>query len=183
VLGLVQYGGWPGFYLLAHGDAKRRGAGWPGLGQRLDDVRPHFGRVIVCVDRDAPSALGDALAGRPLEGWWAEFVGQLPGAAMELSGRLGIAFSGIDLAAFPEVVLELLGQRSRQLAPAQVPAPAAVAATTAPMALPVLEAVPVAPPEPVVLDCDLQVRQRLRFLAWMRRVQTETRREELEPVA
>jgi hypothetical protein len=31
------------------------------------------------------------------------------------------------------------------------------------------------PLEPIVLDCDLQVVQRLRFLAWMRRVEAEER--------
>jgi len=34
--------------------------------------------------------------------------------------------------------------------------------------------------EPIVLDCELQVRQRLRFLAWMRRVEAEHRRAGLQ---
>ena len=31
--------------------------------------------------------------------------------------------------------------------------------------------------EPGVVDCDLQVRERLRFLLWMRRVQAESLRQ------
>ena len=34
---------------------------------------------------------------------------------------------------------------------------------------------------PGVLDCDLQVRERLRFMAWMRRVQADGRRAEVAP--
>lgn len=179
VLGLVQYGGRPGFYLLAHGNAQR-GDGWPRLGQRLDDARPHFGRVILAFEANAPRAIGDALVGRALEGWWAEPVQRLPGIAAELSGRLGIAFSPIDLANIPEVSLEALTERVVELQPT-LQAAVAVAepvAVVAPLAL------PETPPEPVVLDCDLQVRQRLRFLAWMRRVQAESRHEEpLETVS
>ena len=63
-----------------------------------------------------------------------------------------------------------------------------VLAAAAPVVEPAAEVAPVAvavsPAEPVILDCDLQVRQRLRFLAWMRRVQAESRHEEpLETVS
>ncbi len=179
VLGLVQYGGRPGFYLLAHGNAQR-GEGWPRLGQRLDDARPHFGRVILAIDANAPRALGDSLAGRPLEGWWADPVDHLPGVAIELSGRLGIAFSPMSLAHIPEVSLEVLTERVVELQPELAPAmwtEVAVPAPVPPSPTPT-------PLEPVILDCDLQVRQRLRFLAWMRRVQAEGRRaDELESVS
>ncbi|MEO5989065.1 MAG: hypothetical protein ABIU54_08260, partial [Candidatus Eisenbacteria bacterium] len=179
VLGLVQYGGRPGFYLLAHGNSQR-GDGWPRLGQRLDDARPHFGRVILAVDANAPRAIGDSLAGRALEGWWADPVKHLPEAAIELSGRLGIAFSPMDLAGIPENSLEVLSERVTQLQPSvarsqwnETPPATASQVTVA-----------LVPTEPVILDCDLQVRQRLRFLAWMRRVQAEGRRtEDLESIS
>ena len=35
------------------------------------------------------------------------------------------------------------------------------------------------PPPPVVLECDLQVRERLRFLLWMRRIQSDELRAEI----
>lgn len=182
VLGLVQYGGWPGLYLLAHGEADRAAGDWSGLGRRLDEARPHFGRVLVCVDRGVPRELGEALVGRALEGWWAASRDRRSEAAEALSGRLGIAFSCIDMSHFHEASLERLGVRVAALEQAlPVPEPRAV-----PVAVPVPV---VAMPEPVadrrepeVLDCDLQVQQRLRFLAWMRRVQSESHREELEPV-
>ncbi len=175
IIGLIQYGGRPGFYLLAHGNPAR-GEGWAALGQRLDDARPHFGRVILALDSGAPRAIGDALAGRALEGWWAATVERLPRAADDLTARLGIAFSSLDLSAVEEVSLQALGERVGVLIehrPAEPDAPVAML----PVALP--EPLPTAPLEPVVLDCDLQVQQRLRFLAWMRRVQSERRRSEV----
>ncbi|MBK7368546.1 MAG: hypothetical protein IPJ04_11715 [Candidatus Eisenbacteria bacterium] len=171
VLGLVQYGGRPGFYLLAHGSSTR-GEGWARLGQRLDDVRPHFGRIILALDGQAPRAIGDSLAGRALEGWWADVPGRYPRTVAELSSRLGIAFSGMDLTVMPDVTLEALSGRVRALAPV------AVEGITSSEALPLPVETAPAPAVvtgPVVLDCDLQVLQRLRFLAWMRRVQSESR--------
>ena len=170
ILGLVQYGGRPGFYLLAHGNAAR-GEGWASLGQRLDDAKPHFGRIILALDSGAPRAIGDALLGRALEAWWAAPVQRLPRIAVELTARLGIAFSGLGLDAIPEVQLELLSARvealrGRPVAPRLEPMVAVPALAVAQVMAPV--------PEPVILDCDLQVRQRLRFLAWMRRVQSES---------
>ncbi len=174
VIGLVQYGGRPGFYLLAHGNASRS-SGWAALGQRLDDARPHFGRIILAIDGSVPRELGESLLGRSLEGWWAEAARRLPKAAVELTERLGIAFSGMDLSAVPQVSLETLSGRARALALLH-PEPAEPLAE---LPTPMVEAEPVAvPAEPLVLDCDLQMRQRLRFLAWMRRVQSERRRAE-----
>lgn len=180
VLGLVQYAGRPGFYLLARGHAARTAA-WAGLGRCLDDARLHFGRVVFVIDRSTAREFGDALAGRPLEGWWAESGSRHAAGAAELSGRLGIAFSAIDLSAIPKVSLEVLGERVTALAAAL---PAAIEPTPLERAIPdplPVAAVPAAPPEPVVLDCDLQVLQRLRFLAWMRRVQSESRQAEARP--
>jgi hypothetical protein len=171
VLGLVQYGGRPGFYLLAHGNAAR-GEGWASLGQRLDDAKPHFGRIVLALDTTAPRAIGDSLLGRPLEGWWADAVERLPRAAVELTARLGIAFSALDIDAIDEVQLELLSARVEALR-SHPPVVAAVPVGPAPVPEP--RRVVTLPPQGVILDCDLQVLQRLRFLAWMRRVQSENR--------
>lgn len=172
IVGLVQYGGRPGFYLLAHGLAGR-GEGWAALGQRLDDARPHFGRVVLALDLAAPHGIGESLAGRALEGWWAETVNKLPRAAIELSDRLGIALSSMDLSAVSEVTLEAMGSRARALGMLHAaPEPG----DAEPEPLPQLEPLEVPVRTPIILDCDLQVRQRLRFLAWMRRVQSERRR-------
>lgn len=177
VLGLVQYAGRPGFYLLARGHAARTAA-WAGLGRCLDDARLHFGRIVFVIDRSTAREFGDALAGRPLEGWWAESGARHAGGAAELSARLGIAFSGIDLGSMPKVSLEILSARVAELAAAL---PAAIEPTpleaVVPDALPEPLA-PAVPVEPIVLDCDLQVLQRLRFLAWMRQVQSESRQAE-----
>lgn len=179
VLGLVQYAGRPGFYLLARGHASRPAA-WAALGRCLDDARLHFGRVVFLVDRSTPRGFGEAIVGRPLEGWWGAPGTRLPQAAVDLSARLGIAFSGIDLSGLPKVSLESLASRVTALAES-LPAPAEPVALAPPE--PVRLPEPVLPAEPVVLDCDLQVRQRLRFLAWMRRVQSESRRAVAHPAA
>jgi hypothetical protein len=174
VIGLVQYGGRPGFYLLAHGNTARAD-GWAAIGQRLDDAHPHFGRIVLAIDATAPREIGESLAGRAIEGWWAEAASRLPRAAVELTERLGIAFSGMDLNAVPQATVETLGGRTRALS-LLAPEPAAgLPPIPEPEALPAPEPVP---SEPLVLDCDLQMRQRLRFLAWMRRVQSERRRTE-----
>ena len=170
VLGLVQYAGAPGLYLLAHGDPARS-VRWSSLGRKLDEVLPHFARVLVAADPRAPHALGDALRGRVIEGWWSGRAARLPRAALELIGRLGIALFNMDLSGRPEVTLEAIAGRLSHRAPtfrtlAAEPLRRAARAAVGPEAK---------PPDPVVLDCDLQVRERLRFLAWVRRVQAERR--------
>lgn len=269
LVGLVQYGGRPGLYMLSHGHSPRSG-NWSALGARLDDAHQHFGRVILALDSSAPREIGDVLAGRVMEGWWAEAVRRLPRAAVEFGERVGIALSGMDLSVVPHATLEVIAGRARAIAPfhgadgpeagselaaaspavsgvpaaaggerssagtaaagaalareaadVNAPAPAPIpfdgngarhAASPAPAepapAVPVL-AVPaptgapasparpraeaarghasvrdlsgcapeVAPAEPLVLDGDAQMRERLRFLAWTRRMQAENRRE------
>jgi hypothetical protein len=165
VLGLVQDSGRLGLYLLAHG-APGGTVAWPGIARVLEDVRPHFGRAILAVDPDAPAAVGEALAGAHLEGWWPQGGSEARRAA-GIGGRLGIPFGELDLEAMLQPRLEALDARLWHLvAP---PPPAEV-----PGAEPV-EAVAAAPAEPVSLDSDPGVRERLRFLLWMRRVETEGR--------
>ena len=176
VLGLVQYAGHPGLYLLPHGKAERL-VGWSPLGRKLDEVMPHFGRLVLALDAHSPAALGDALRGRAMEGWWAGSDMRAVRAADAAMSRFGIVFHGLDLSAFSEPTLEVLAARVRMLRPPGPPpevAPIAAPSVTRPRD-------PAPPPlEPIVLDCDLQVRQRLRFLAWMRRVQAEHRQAEFQ---
>ena len=176
MLGLVQYAGHPGLYLLPHGNAERL-VGWSPLGRKLDEVMPHFGRIVLALDPQAPSALGDALRGRAMEGWWADSDSRAQKGADAATARFGIVFHRLDLSGFMYPTLEGLAERVRELRPSgPAPEPAPITARA------VLKPVPATRPalEPIVLDCDLQVRQRLRFLAWMRRVQAANRRAELQ---
>lgn len=175
MLGLVQYAGYPGLYLLPYGNAERL-VGWSSLGRKLDEVMPHFGRVVLALDPQSPSALGDALRGRAMEGWWADADGRAQKGADAATARFGIVFHRLCLAAMPEPSLQALGERVSELRPSG-PAPELAPITA--RALPRMPVVVRAPLEPIVLDCDLQVRQRLRFLAWIRRVQAADRRAEL----
>jgi hypothetical protein len=167
VLGLVQDVGRPGLYLLAHGVPARR-THWPQLGRLMDEARPHFGRAVLALDPDAPAAIGEALAGWHLEGWWAE-RGRATRQAARLADRLGIHLSDLDLDAMPDARLGALDARLWTLKAlgSSVEMPAAPATDHAPVA-----AVAV-PTVATTLDCDPQVRERLRFLLWMRRIQTE----------
>jgi hypothetical protein len=176
VLGVVQYAGHPGLYLLPHGQAERA-ISWSPLGRKLDEVLPHFRRIVLLLEPRTPAAVGDALRGRPMEGWWAGVESFRSGTLEQAMSRLGIAIRHMQMAGLPEASLEALATRITELRPAG----------TALEPLPFPEPEPVAPVvvpkpvlEPIVLDCDLQVLQRLRFLAWMRRVQAEGRRVHVE---
>ena len=179
VLGLVQYAGHPGLYLLPHGNAERS-VGWSPLGRKLDEVMPHFGRIVLILDPKSPAGVGDSLRGRAMEGWWASANGRSGRAADDAAARFGIVFSELSLGDMPEATLELLVERVRALRPAG-PAP-----ELAPITAPAVARHPVLPKavlEPIVLDCEWQVLQRLRFLAWTRRVQAENRRAALQPTS
>ncbi|MBI5710130.1 MAG: hypothetical protein HZC42_07500, partial [Candidatus Eisenbacteria bacterium] len=178
LLGALQSGGHPGLFVLAHG-APARAERWDRLGAVLADARPHFTRVVLALDALAPRAVGEALAGRLLEGWWSERGPALPRSAQALSERLGIALCCMDLSTGVEPLLEVPAGAS-----AAPPAPcgadleaAAFAAACAAAARGAGDREPAhaSPAGPPVLACDPQVRERLRFLLWMRRVQAEGR--------
>lgn len=171
-LGMVQQGGVPRLLFLARGSGRLRPV-WIHLDHLLEEVRPHCDRLVLALAADAPREVGSMLAGRVMDAWWGS-----PGAgrvrAMDrLSNRLGIAFIPLNLRPGDQATLEILKRRVSELAPAP-PAPVVPDAASA-------EAAPPIPPPALgeVLDSDLQVRERLRFLAWMRRVEAEGRREEL----
>jgi len=171
VLGLIQYAGHPGLYLLPHGNAERA-VGWSRLGQKLEEVVPHFGRIVLALDPQAPAEVGDALLGAAMEGWWGQLEGGFSRALDHATAKFGIVFHSLDLAPMPEATIEAVAARVSDLRPAgPVPEPAPI---TAPVMAKRPE--PVQPAlEPIVLDCDLQVLERLRFLAWMRRLQAGDR--------
>jgi len=154
LLGVVQETGYPGLYLLARG---AQGAeDWSRLARLLDEAAPHFSRVVLALDPACPRAAGEAWAGRLVEGWWAG-CGPLPRAALALAERIGVAFGALALEQPRERTLEILPG----LPVAAVPLPPGPA--------------PPAPrPEPEVVAWHLGMRERLRFLTWMRRLGAST---------
>jgi hypothetical protein len=169
VLGLVQDSGRLGLYLLAHGTPAGT-TNWSRIGQILDEARPHFGRVVIAVDPDAPAAFGEALAGVHLEAWWPQGGSEARRAA-GIGGRLGIQFVDLNLDSMLLPRLEALDARLwTLLAPAPPAEPPATPTNTGQ----VVEEGDAS--EPVSLDSDPRVRERLRFLLWMRRVEAEGRK-------
>lgn len=167
LLGVVQETGHAGLYLLARGS---QGAEtWGALGRLLDDAAPHFTRVILAVDPACPHAAGDALRGRVVEGWWAGDVA-LPQSGLALAERIGIRFQGLALRATLEDALDAL----LDLPAPAAPLPRAVLVASLPPGVRLLPKTPPAPEpaEPQVVDWNLAVGERLRFLAWARRLQT-----------
>ena len=200
LLGAVQVAGRAGFFFLAHGAPGRAGR-WDELSGLLEDAHAHFDRVLLALDPRVPRAAALPRGGRVLEAWWAEPGPDLSRSAVALSERLGIRFSCFDLDWLMEAVPEA---GSAALAQAPGPPPSGAEAGSArPACLAGAEALALADPGPggeafepveggpgsaeaikvaacsggeaVVLGCDLEVRERLRFLVWMRRVQAERR--------
>lgn len=171
LLGVVQCVGVPGLYLLVHGGPVP-GRAWAGLGRLADEARQHFDRVVVAVDLGAPYDVGRALAGRYVEAWWPDADPERRAGAQSLSERIGIRLRGMALYQEAKPMLELVRERVETLRGAGAPRPAELAvggARPAPAPAPAVRL------DPLVLDCDLQVRERLRFLMWMRRLQREER--------
>jgi hypothetical protein len=171
LLGVVQCVGVPGLYVLVHGGAFAPRA-WAGLGRLVDDARQHFDRVLLALDLGAPYEVGRALAGRFIEAWWSDPAPERGAGAQSLSERIGMRLRGMELGHETKPMLEVVRERIEALREAGAPRPEE---------LPVGEARPRPEPAPairrvpLVLDCDLQVRERLRFLMWMRRLQREER--------
>lgn len=171
LLGVVQCVGVPGLYLLAHG-APIPNRVWAGLGRLADDARPHFDRVLLALDMGAPYDVGRALAGRYVEAWWSDSAPERRAGAQSLSERIGIRLRGMELGHESKPMLEALREAVEARRDAGAPRPEGLAVGADRPA-----PVPAIPPRrtPVIMDCDLQVRERLRFLMWMRRLQREDR--------
>jgi len=142
-----------GLWLMPRGGPLRAEA-WPQLGRVLDELRPRFDRVVVALDFATPHEAGPPLAERGAVGWWCHENGAL-GLPSALAERLGIPLRNLGLPPPDEVLHEVTVARP----PARVEVP------------------------PTLVDCDLQVRERLRFLLWMHRVRDESRREVETPLA
>jgi hypothetical protein len=205
LLGAVQAAGHAGFYFLARG-TPTRAERWDKLSRLLEDARTHFGRVILVIDPRVSRAAALPLGGRVLEAWWAGAGPSPPRRALALSERLGIVFSCMELhgllhpmlegadrppageggkepavgdagQAGPGVPIEVApvplddqgARESRHAELREMPASADVSSAAAPV-----DALP------RVLGCDVEVRERLRFLLWMRRLQGEKRSRTLE---
>jgi hypothetical protein len=130
LLGIVQSGGLPGLYVLAHGVPSGLKT-WAPLGPLLDHALAHFTRVLLALDPHLPRAAGGALAGRLMDGWWAG-----PDAkertARRFSARLGIALQSVDPAVSEHEALESMVQvfaRGARRDAAPAPAGAADAAS------------------------------------------------------
>jgi len=181
VLGVVQDTGHTGLHLLARGGEPS--LAWPMLGRLVDEAHAHFEHVLVALDSDVPREAGRAIAGRLVEGWWAGE--RLPERnARALSERLGVVFSAMPLDQTSERLFEsALGAPARvagetAATPAVAPAAeivpveiAAAAHATEPAAVNAdTEAVAQADAEATILGCDGDVRARLEFLMWVRRM-------------
>ena len=201
LLGAVQVAGRTGFFFLAHGAPGDAGR-WDDLSGLLEGARTHFDRVLLALDPRVPRAAALPLGGRVLEAWWAEPGPGLSRNAVALSERLGIPFSCFDLNWLMKTALEV--EPAAQV-PAPGPPPSGEEAgapqptcivdaqvialgdrergeeALEPMVEVVsgpaeaIEAVARSGGEAVVLGCDLEVRERLRFMIWMRRVRAERR--------
>jgi hypothetical protein len=176
VLGVLQSGRMGGLFLLARG---REGGvrDWLALDRALEELRPHFGRVIMAVDRSIPAAVGGVLAGRIMDGWWAGGGTDWARVRSRVGACLAISLDDIDLSSTREASLEGLEARLAGLSRDSRAAAPAVRSAAESRPVPMVRP---APSAPVVLDCDLQLRHRLRFMAWMRRVQAERRSREPE---
>ena len=208
LLGAVQAAGRAGFFFLAHGAPGRAGR-WDQLSGLLEDARAHFDRVLLALDPKVSRAAALPLGGRVLEAWWAEPGPELPRSAVALSERLGIPFSCFDLDWLMEAMLEVelaaaagipgpppLAEEVGAAQPASFAVPEVLAAEdprpgedafepveAVPGPAAASEAVVCSDDEAVVLGCDLEVQERLRFMVWMRRVRAERRAAAVETSA
>lgn len=172
VLGLVQDSGRLGLYLLAHGTPGGP-VDWSRLAAVVEDARPHFGRAVMAIDPDAPAAIGQVFAGVHLEAWWPS-GGNEARRASGIGGRLGIQFSDLDLDSMLTPRLEALEARVWSLAAPAPPVEAEVEVEAEPAASAGgAGSDPVPAGEPVSLEGEPEVAERLRFLLWTRRVRGE----------
>lgn len=167
----IQGGAGEGQCFLPRGNPMRSEA-WPQLGRLLLELRTRFDRVLLALDFAVPHEVGPALEGLGAAGWWCpDRSASILSSA--LAERIGIPLQNIRLSMSEEVMRDI----GRMLA-------GALRSSPAPPAMPDLllgrgsRRLPAKPPtEPPIVDCDLQVMGRLRFLLWMRGIQSEGHRE------
>ena len=135
--------------------------------------------MILVVNRAALAASDLDFAGRDAAGWWVDAGKRWFGRTAAAPIARGIPFTRLELTAADENPLEALRARVHAAPPAPpiaavAPAPV-VAAERAAFAR--LARTPLADEgdarTPLAVESDAQTRERLRFLIWMRRVQSE----------
>jgi hypothetical protein len=159
----IQGGDGERLSFLPRGRATRHEA-WPHLGRLLHETRTHFDRVLLALDFAAPHDVGQGLTGLEVAGWWAPDETS-PALATALAERIGIRMQSLRLTAGREIQRE---PRPRPVRTPPTPTLAPVAATARNGGRPRVES--------GVVDCDLHVRERLRFLIWMKGLQTRSPR-------
>ena len=170
VMEAIRGGAADALCFLPRGDPMRVEA-WPRLGRLLAAARPHFDQIVLALDFAAPREVGPALAGLGARGWWC------PGdrawlLSDALGERIGIPLRTLSLEMPEALVREIhLARAGGAFGRAHPPAEAGERGPAS------------AATEPAVVECDLQVRERLRFLLWMRRVQAESLHEADAPLA
>jgi hypothetical protein len=167
VLGLVQRGPASGLWLLARGGSRGHLA-WSRLGRVVDEACSHFDRVLLAAPAAVLPSLGYGLSGREAAGWWAAATRTEP-IPVWASKRFGMSLSRLSLPPAAELTPEAVARALARIPAMPDPIPAR---TVLPGPAPAPVAAP-PPAEPTIVDCDLHVRERLRFLAWMRQVQRE----------
>ena len=145
---------------------------WSQLGRLMLELRTRFDRVLLALDFAVPHAVGPALEGLEAAGWWCPDDGASILSAA-LAERIGIPLRNMMLSMSEEVLDEIAGQSvgAFEAGPGSPAAPIALRERD-PWDLGVGSRA-----ESQIVDCDLQVRERLRFLVWMRGVQAEGHRE------
>jgi hypothetical protein len=171
VLEAIQGGAGEGQCFLPRGNPMRSEA-WPQLGHLLRDVRTRFDRVLLALDFAVPHEAGPALEGIGAAGWWCP-DGSASILSSALAERIGIPLRNIRLSMSDDV----LDQTARMLSGLFPSVPASRIRTTAPPGRGPSGSVVRPRTEPQIVDCDLQVMGRLRFLVWMRGIQSEGLRE------
>ena len=171
VLEAIQGGVEERLCLLPRGNPMRPEA-WPQLGRLLLEARTRFDRVVLALDFAVPAEAGPAFAGLGAEAWWCP-DGSASILSSALAERIGIPLQNISLSVPVDVLDEATGQAANPgLGAAAYLAGRGPAPGTGPGERGVRAPVP-----PPIVDCDLQVMERLRFLVWMRSLQAESRRE------
>ena len=137
---------------------------WSRLGRLLYEARTRFDRVLLALDFAVPHEVGPAIDGLGAAGWWCP-DGSASILSSALAERIGIPLQNISLTMSEDVVHEM----KRMLAGLLPSIPT--------VATPPAARVRYGPrgrrAQPQVVDCDLQVLERLRFLLWMRGIQSE----------
>ncbi|HEY6867795.1 MAG TPA: hypothetical protein VI792_11095 [Candidatus Eisenbacteria bacterium] len=171
VLEAIQHDADGNLSLLARGNPMRPEV-WPQLGRLLGRARTRFDRVLLALDFAAPREAGVALEGLDPQGWWV-FDGVRTGLASAVEERIGIPLRNIGLESEPDAVDEVVAKPRELPRPALTPPPAPAPVAGGPVRVEARRR----RIERAVVDCDLQVRERLRFLIWMKQLQAEGQRE------